>query len=623
MDNDNSLSVRCPNCRASLRVKEHFLGKKGRCPKCSAAFVLPPRPAAGEDGTGDPGEPRARRMEKEALTRHAQRATRDLSSCDICGNSVAHAEMSVPTDEQTRSLVARGLVPYCLLGAGDEQFSEPSMTSPLFVRTLWRGKALHDPPAWQICNTCWQNLQSVLHESGDTKTIATVPRSYYERDWFRDILDEMASRGVSLVDFPDVESSRRPGKLANQIADASVASAFASSARKDKIRAELEKHGEEYGLAAIMTLVGSYSGADAFSVFKARQYAADVLMEWHDVRGIDALIACLRVNDGMLVQHVAGLLAANKENRALFDALTALATLLKLQDRLLFSLRAETRETHVPHKSVSLILMERQGLKRKVPEEDALTAAFSTFAICGLIRLLAAIGDELAHRALQEVYKSSLFEDDIIHSAKEIVGFDCPEDAEAVALSIAVQSYSSGFGEADFSERVAFLARHQSPAGRWAMERLLRVQGSWAHETRPIAQEGLSKISEIREHERQQLESRYSLFLEAKQEQESAVSDESPEEDTESSPDASCFIATATCGAHSPEVHFLRRYRDEVLCTTGWGRAIIVVYYEMSPCVARWIRTRPRAKHVLREFLIRPLARLAERNTEGRRDHGR
>lgn len=49
-----------------------------------------------------------------------------------------------------------------------------------------------------------------------------------------------------------------------------------------------------------------------------------------------------------------------------------------------------------------------------------------------------------------------------------------------------------------------------------------------------------------------------------------------------------CYIATAVYGSYDcPEVRALRRYRDEKLSSTFFGRAFIKVYYAVSPTVVR------------------------------------
>lgn len=50
-----------------------------------------------------------------------------------------------------------------------------------------------------------------------------------------------------------------------------------------------------------------------------------------------------------------------------------------------------------------------------------------------------------------------------------------------------------------------------------------------------------------------------------------------------------CYIATAVYGSYDcPQVWTLRRYRDDTLALTWYGRAFIRVYYAISPTLVRW-----------------------------------
>ena len=49
-----------------------------------------------------------------------------------------------------------------------------------------------------------------------------------------------------------------------------------------------------------------------------------------------------------------------------------------------------------------------------------------------------------------------------------------------------------------------------------------------------------------------------------------------------------CYIATAVYGSYDcPQVWTLRRYRDEILAATWYGRTFIRVYYAVSPTIVR------------------------------------
>lgn len=82
-----------------------------------------------------------------------------------------------------------------------------------------------------------------------------------------------------------------------------------------------------------------------------------------------------------------------------------------------------------------------------------------------------------------------------------------------------------------------------------------------------------------------------------------------------------CFIATAACGAGSPEVAALRAWRERALRPHAVGRALIACYEACSPPLARWLAPRPAARRRVRRWLVAPLARrvgsaLAEKPVE-------
>lgn len=50
-----------------------------------------------------------------------------------------------------------------------------------------------------------------------------------------------------------------------------------------------------------------------------------------------------------------------------------------------------------------------------------------------------------------------------------------------------------------------------------------------------------------------------------------------------------CYVATAVYGSYDcPQVWTLRRYRDNVLAETWYGRAFIHTYYAVSPTLVKW-----------------------------------
>lgn len=54
-------------------------------------------------------------------------------------------------------------------------------------------------------------------------------------------------------------------------------------------------------------------------------------------------------------------------------------------------------------------------------------------------------------------------------------------------------------------------------------------------------------------------------------------------------PPPACYVATCVYGSYDcPEVWTLRRYRDNTLGSTWYGRAFIKVYYAISPTLVKW-----------------------------------
>ena len=50
-----------------------------------------------------------------------------------------------------------------------------------------------------------------------------------------------------------------------------------------------------------------------------------------------------------------------------------------------------------------------------------------------------------------------------------------------------------------------------------------------------------------------------------------------------------CYVATCVYGSYDcPQVWTLRRYRDNMLASTWYGRAFIKAYYAISPTLVKW-----------------------------------
>ena len=65
-----------------------------------------------------------------------------------------------------------------------------------------------------------------------------------------------------------------------------------------------------------------------------------------------------------------------------------------------------------------------------------------------------------------------------------------------------------------------------------------------------------------------------------------------------------CYIATAVYGSYdAPEVLVLRKFRDEILAKSFWGRWFIRVYYRFSPSIARRLKRANRVNRFVRSIL--------------------
>lgn len=74
-----------------------------------------------------------------------------------------------------------------------------------------------------------------------------------------------------------------------------------------------------------------------------------------------------------------------------------------------------------------------------------------------------------------------------------------------------------------------------------------------------------------------------------------------------------CYIATAVYGSYDcPQVWTLRRYRDQGLAATPWGRAFIRTYYATSPLLVCWFGNTAWFNRLLRpklDAMVRKLQR--------------
>ena len=72
-----------------------------------------------------------------------------------------------------------------------------------------------------------------------------------------------------------------------------------------------------------------------------------------------------------------------------------------------------------------------------------------------------------------------------------------------------------------------------------------------------------------------------------------------------------CYVATAVYGSYDcPEVWTLRRYRDNILAKSWYGRAFIHTYYAISPMLVKWFGEAHWFKNMWKPKLDRMVVRL-------------
>lgn len=73
---------------------------------------------------------------------------------------------------------------------------------------------------------------------------------------------------------------------------------------------------------------------------------------------------------------------------------------------------------------------------------------------------------------------------------------------------------------------------------------------------------------------------------------------------TSSNSDSDCFIATMAYGSYEhPQVLQLRKFRDETLTTSAFGRKFITTYYKISPKIVVLLRNKPMINSTIKTLL--------------------
>ena len=72
-----------------------------------------------------------------------------------------------------------------------------------------------------------------------------------------------------------------------------------------------------------------------------------------------------------------------------------------------------------------------------------------------------------------------------------------------------------------------------------------------------------------------------------------------------------CYVATAVYGSYDcPEVWTLRRFRDNTLAKTWYGKAFIRTYYAVSPTLVKWFGKKEWFRNMWKPKLDRMVKRL-------------
>ena len=78
-----------------------------------------------------------------------------------------------------------------------------------------------------------------------------------------------------------------------------------------------------------------------------------------------------------------------------------------------------------------------------------------------------------------------------------------------------------------------------------------------------------------------------------------------------------CYVATAVYGSYDcPEVWTLRRFRDDSLAETWYGRAFVKTYYAISPTLVKWFGHTEWFKKMWRGTLDRMVKKLQTKGFE-------
>ena len=97
----------------------------------------------------------------------------------------------------------------------------------------------------------------------------------------------------------------------------------------------------------------------------------------------------------------------------------------------------------------------------------------------------------------------------------------------------------------------------------------------------------------------------------------SELTDENAANSSNSSSSGGCYVATCVYGSYDcPQVWTLRRYRDDTLGSTWYGRLFIRTYYAISPTLVKWFGNTNWFKKLWKGKLDRMVAKLQNNGVE-------
>lgn len=499
-----------------------------------------------------------------------------MASCDVCQAPLPENGGFTRPSAEMATRLGQGFGPWNKDEREVGRAMLPPMTWPLFVRIMWKDKAVQQKSDWRLCDGCHEAARTF-----DREAPKETPDALAGRDWLRGILEDLERSGAQPLTVPPLESSPEVRLLTEKLRADLVA---LPPGKGGTLSGGFAMHGEKYGLAAATILLGGQLQSPE-QLLDLHQ-AAELLAEWDDPRAVPFLVAGLR--NPFLTLWIAPLLRKKKDKRALFPALQLLVHLLKLQDH--YRPYWSTPGSRVPYKTFTIESAAVQALRPHVPPADFFDVCQSGISIAHLIYLTAELGDEWGRRTLREIYAFSLFREDIICCAERMHSFEDGGDQEAVALAVANQAFDSGINEQHFHARLEYLAQNSSSAGWWAMERFCRAAKHWSEQI-PTVRKSLARVPKPSEHILQRLERSYGPFLELQKKSEASGS--------------KCFIASAVYGSSAAaEVAALRDFRNEYLLSFGAGRAVVSLYARLSPPLAEFIGKRPLCRSLVRILVM-------------------